>query len=115
MPDKIMWPAGVADVKTPAFAATIPVLIENRKTLIKLALTGNATLDLTIDAEVARAGVGTEVQLEVSSDATARTLTLGTGIDGPNIVGVISKTFSQGFELSNDGLFKPVGAAVQVN
>lgn len=116
MADKIMWPAGKADVQSPAYAAAIAVDITNRKTLLKLALTGNATLNLTIDAEISRASsAGAQLQIEVTSDGTARTLTLGAGIDGPNIVGVISKTFSQGFELSNNGVFKPVGVAVQVD
>ena len=116
MPDKMMWPVGKADVLSPAYAATIAVTIVNRKTIIKLALTGNATLDLTLDSEISRSTApGAELQLEVSSDGTARTLTLGTAIDGPNIVGVISKTFTQGFELSDDGIFKPVGLAVQIN
>ncbi len=116
MPDKIMWPDGGPDVKAPAFAAVQAVTIENRKTLLKLALTGNCTLNLTVDPEIARSGsAGAELQIEVSSDGTARSLTFGTAMLAPVIAGAINKTFTQAFELGSDGIFRPQGAAVQIN
>lgn len=116
MPDKIMWPAGKPDVKSPAYAATVAVTIENRKTELNLALTGACTLDLTIDAEISRATAqGGTLQLVVSADGTNRVLTYGAGIDAPALTVLANKTFTQGFELASDGVFKPVGPAVQIN
>jgi hypothetical protein len=114
--DKIMWPAGKPDVKSPAYAAAIDVTIENRKTILKLALTGAATLNLTIDPEILRSSsAGAVLQIEATADGTNRALTLGTGIEAPVITVVANKTHTQGFELSDDGVFKPVGASVQIN
>lgn len=109
--DKVLWPFGKADVLTPDYAATIAVTIENRLTVINLSLTNPATLNLTIDSEIED---GALLQLNVLAQDNADDLTLGTAIDGPNIVGVTTKTKSQGFILSG-GVFRPNGAAVQID
>jgi hypothetical protein len=113
MGDLIKYPFGAADQQAPAYAANIAATIKNQMTIIKPGtLTGALTLDLTIDSQVS---VGARLLLVLTSDGTARTTTLGTGIDGPAIVGVINKTMSQEFCLDGDGVFKPVGSFAQVN
>jgi len=112
MADKIKHPFGAPDVMKPAYAATIALTILNQLTVIKVALTGALTLNLTVDPQVS---VGAELILELSSDGTARDTTLGTAIDGPVVAGVINKTKSQAFYLAEDGVFKPKGAQVQVD
>jgi hypothetical protein len=110
--EKIMWPLGEADLSTPAYAATIAVTISNMLTILKLAiLTGNATLDLTIDSQVRKGAI---VVIEVPATANAQNLTLGAGIDGPVIVGVAGKTNAQSFVY--DGTkFVPMGSYAQVD
>ena len=109
--EKILWPTGAADSVAPAYAAAIAVQITNRMTVLQLNLTGDATLNLTIDAGV---DPGSMILIEATSDATARTLTFGTGIDGAALAGTISKTKSQLF-MFDGTVFVPAGAAVQVN
>jgi len=110
--DKVLWPFGKADVLAPAYAAAIAVTIENRMTIINLTLTNPATLNLTIDGEIED---GALLQLNVTAQDVADDLSLGTAIDGPNIVcAVAGKTKSQSFKLSN-GVFRPDGASVQID
>ena len=82
----IKSPFGIADSQTPAYAATIAVSIANDKTIITPAtLTGNATVNLTIDSEVA---AGAEIIVIGTADGSQRTITLGTGFNAstPNLV-----------------------------
>jgi hypothetical protein len=111
--DKLSYPLGAADQQAPAYAAVLAVTITNQLTILKvLAMSGAMTINVTVDPQVRP---GAELQLILQSDATARTTTLGTAIDGPNIVGVISKTMSQSFTLDTDGVFKPKGSFAQVD
>ncbi len=112
MGDLIKWPIGAADVQAPAYAATIAVTIRNQNTQLNFAqLTGDATLNLTIDAEVTKGAI---IQMLVPASTNGFDLTLGTGIDGPDIVGVATKNKSQGFQYDGTS-FKPMGAAVQID
>lgn len=110
--DILKWPFGAANVQSPADAANIAVTVANNFTIVKLALAGNRTLDLTVDAQV---DVGAILIVRSTSDGTARDLTLGTAIDGPLLTGTISKTKSQAFFLDTDRIFKPMGAFAQVD
>jgi hypothetical protein len=110
--ENIKYPFGKADVQKPAFANPIAITVKNALTIVQVALTGATTLNVTVDAECP---VGAELSLRLTSDATARDTTLGTGIDGPIITGTISKTKSQSFFLDDDGVFKPKGAFAQVD
>lgn len=63
----------------PAYAATLAATIKQMDTFIQPAeLTGNATLNLTIDSQVT---AGAKLHLKLDADSTARTVTLGTGFD----------------------------------
>ena len=109
---KVAVPFGPADVQTPAYAATIAATVKDLMTIIKpAAMTGALTLNLTIDQ-----GVRTGARLLVVglSDATARTITFGTGFTSPVMAGVISKT--KAIEFVYDGVsFKPTSAGVQID
>lgn len=108
----IQWPFGEADKKVLPYAASQPVTITNRLTILQFAiLTGDTTLDLTISPEVKNGAI---LLLEVPATNSADDLTLGTGIDAPVIVGVATKTKTQGFIL-NGSRFVPLGAAVQID
>jgi hypothetical protein len=110
--EKIMWPWGEADVQTPAYAAVIAVTIANMLTILNFAqLTGDATVNLTIDSNVRKGAI---IQAVVPASTSGFDLTLGAGIDGPDIVGVTAKTKTQAFVY--DGTrFVPTGAAVQID
>lgn len=88
---KVKWPFGPATVIAPAaHAATVAATIDNAKTFITLpTMTGAVTLDLTVDADLE---AGAELILRALSDGTARDITPGTGMTGPVVAGVISKT-----------------------
>lgn len=108
---EISFPFGNADAQSLAFAATQNVVIKNHQTILDFAiLTGATTLNLTMTP-----GIRDGAKLLVKVPATAtEVLTLGTGIDGPAIVGVAGKTKTQAFTLRN-GVFYPDGAAVQID
>ena len=112
MAEKINWPQGEADLQELAYAAVQAVTITNMLTYLVLAiLTGDTTLNLTIDAQVR---VGALLMIEVPATANADDLTLGTGIDAPAIVGVAGKTKTQLF-MYNGTKFVPAGAIVQID
>jgi hypothetical protein len=111
--DKIKYPFGAADKPSAlAYAATQAITITNQMTILVFAiLTGDTTLDLTIDSQVEK---GARLLLEVPATNNADDLTLGTGIDAPAIVGVAGKTKTQ--EFVYDGTkFVPAGAVVQID
>jgi hypothetical protein len=111
MADKILWPFGLADHLKPAFAATLAVTIENRKTILEPAiLTGDMTLDITIDPELEDA----ELLVVIKATANADDVTFGNGIDAPVLVGVAGKTKVQKFQLVG-GKFIPEGAPYQID
>lgn len=110
--EKIQWPFGEADIIEPAtLTGAIAVTIENRLTVVKTGLlTGNGTLNLTIDPQVAKGAL-----LQVLSKTTGtETMTPGTGMTGPAYAGVAGKTKSQWWVY--DGVtFKPTAVAFQID
>lgn len=110
--EKIQWPFGEADVQQLAYSAAQAVTIRNTMTILSFAiLTGDTTLNLTIGENVRP---GARLLLIVPATNNADDLTLGTGIDGPVIVGVATKTKTQEFVF--DGTrFVPAGAVVQID
>jgi len=87
---EVSYPTGAMNIKTPAYAATQAVTVESKKEYINLGeLTGATTVNLTVPADQP---AGAELFIKAKSDATARTVTLGTGFVGTAQAGVISKT-----------------------
>lgn len=110
--EAIQWPFGAAkEVTVATFAATMAAEIYDRLTILKLpTLTGNATLDITPGPEVR---VGDSIILQVKATAT-ETLTLGSNIEGPTIVGVAGKTKQQRFTWTG-AAYTADGAVVQID
>lgn len=74
---EVLFP--LAEKQTPAYGATLAVNIKQMQTFLQPAeLTGAATINLTIDAQVS---AGAQLHLKLDADSTARTVTLGTGFD----------------------------------
>jgi len=112
MAEKIVWPEGEADKISPAaVSGAIAVTIENQFTIIETTtLTGNATLNLTIDAQIRKGAL-----LKVLSKTNAtESLTPGTGMTGPAYAGVAGKTKSQSWYYDGS-TFKPDGVAFQID
>jgi hypothetical protein len=110
--DKIKYPFGKADEQTLAYAVTQEVTISNQMTILTFAiLTGDTTLNLTIDSQVEK---GARLLLIVPATNNADDLILGTAIDAPNIIGVATKTKTQEF-VYNGTKFVPAGAIVQID
>jgi hypothetical protein len=113
MSDVIKWPYGAADSPTiSTVTGAIAYTPKNNKTILNLAITGNATLNLTIDPELEDGA-----ELHVSSlGAGTETLTFGTGINAPVLTNANGKTKCQGFVFNKTkGLFEAVGAVVQLD
>lgn len=109
---EINAPFGVAGTITIAATGTTAATIINQVTYVSslTTLTGNGTLDLTVDSQVK---AGAMLHLKVKTTAT-ETFTLGTAIDGPTVTGVAGKTWTQSFYY--DGTtFLPCGAKIQID
>jgi len=90
MSQEISYPFGEMDVQNIDYAASIEIAVKNQKTLV---VVGQMTGALTLTAKpVADLRKGAELIVALASDATARAVTLSTGIKGTSIAGVISKT-----------------------
>lgn len=75
--NEVLFP--FAEKQEPAYAAIIAATIKQMKTFFQPAqLTGNLTLNLTIDSQVT---AGALLFVKLSADATNRTFTPGTGFD----------------------------------
>ncbi|HTF81464.1 MAG TPA: hypothetical protein VL947_07060 [Cytophagales bacterium] len=109
--DLVKWPFGKATVLTPDMASIIAIDARNNKTIVNLSINADVTLNVTPDAQLA---AGAELILKVTATNTGDDVTLGTSIDGPNIVGAATKTKTQGF-VYNGTAFIPTGAAVQID
>lgn len=108
----VKYPFGAADTLTIAATGTTAATITNQVTYVSdlPTLTGNATLDLTVDSEVI---AGAMIHLKVKTTAT-ETFTFGTGCDAPVVTGVAGKTWTQ--SLWYDGTtFLPCGAKIQID
>lgn len=74
---EVLFP--LAEKQAPDYAATLAVAVKQMHTFVQPAeLTGAATINLTIDPQVT---AGAQLHLKLDADATARTVTLGTGFD----------------------------------
>ena len=107
----VVAPFGAIDSQAPAYAATLAATISNQSTQLKVSVTGNMTINLTLSSELR---TGAVLFLEIISDASIRTITMGTGMLGANLVTVASKTHTQTFRFDGTN-FIADGASVQVN
>lgn len=74
---EVLFP--LAEVKEPAYAAAIAVEVKQMDTFVQPAeLTGNATLNVTINEQVT---AGAKLHLKLDADDSERTVALGTGFD----------------------------------
>lgn len=93
------------------YAANMELNVSESRNIVTVAMTGNGTVALSADAKPV---LGDEIILKVSSNATARDLTFGSGFTAPVLAGVISKTKVQ--TLVYDGTnFVATGAPVQID
>ena len=106
MADRKLYDRGYAVVTTVASAAAIEVNPTENLEVYKIALGEDATLNI---GATAKPVPGDEILVEVSSDATARDLTFGTGITGPVLAGVINKTKTQRFVYTGTGYVASAG------
>lgn len=107
----IKHPFGAADLQQPAYAATLAVTITNNFTILDPAiLTGNMTINLTIDSEV---DAGAILLCELTTTATEVT-TFGTGFTSPTLTGVAGKTKVMAFYYDGTS-FKPSAAGYQID
>lgn len=102
---------GSAATAAVTYAAAMEINPSASRTIVTIALTGAGTLNL---GAAAKPQIGAELILKVSSDATARDLTLGTGITGPVLAGAINKTKVQAF-VYDGSAFIATGAPVQID
>ena len=111
--EAVRWPFGKAkEITIATFAASMTQAIADRLTVLTLpALTADATLNITPSAEQL---IGDFIVVKVPASADGNDLTLGSGIDGPNIVGVNGKTKQQLFMFTGIS-FTAIGAAVQID
>jgi hypothetical protein len=98
----------VAIEATGTTAATISNFITNVEALTTL--TGNATLDLTLDSDLK---AGAMLNIKVKTTGT-ETFTFGTGIDAPVVTGSAGKTWCQSFWYDGT-IFLPCGAKIQID
>jgi hypothetical protein len=77
---EVLFPS--VETQTPAYAATIAVAVVQMHTNVAIALTGNATINTTVDGEVT---TNAEMILKLTADGTDRVVTLGTGMSGSTI------------------------------
>lgn len=108
---KVKFPFGPADVITMTDAATIALEITNTKTIASVSLSQAATINVTPEDDLP---IGSELHLKVTSDGTARDVTLGTNITGPTLAGTISKTKVQTF-VYDGSAFLAAGAVIQLD
>lgn len=111
MANGVNFPYGDPTEAVVAATGTTALTIADQLTVITTPLlTGNATLNLTIGAQVKD---GAMLFIVCSTTAT-ETFTFGTGIEAPVVTGVAGKTWSQGF-VYNGTAFFPMGAKIQVD
>lgn len=112
MADQIIsYPFGAADLQQPAYAATLAVTITNQFTILDPAiLTGNMTINLTLDQGVRR---GAQLFCEITAIGTEVT-TFGTGMTAPTVTGVAGKTKCVMF-VYDGTTFKPTAVAFQID
>lgn len=105
---EVLFP--VCDVRTVDLAAAVAV--QQMVSVIDLGtLSANGTLNLAIDAQVSKGAV---LRIKAASDGTGRSVTLGTGLEGPAMGGTANKTKVQSF-LYDGSVFSPMGAPLQLD
>lgn len=85
---EVGYPFGHAAIEALAPGAeTVVVSVDNLKTILKVAPTGAATIDLEISESLRK---GSEMIIEVTQGATGRNITLGAGFatTAPDLAGV---------------------------
>lgn len=109
---EIKSPFGDADLLVIAATGTTAATIIDQVTLVSAlpTLTGNATLNLTLHAELK---AGARLYIKVKTNGT-ETFTFGTGIDAPVVTGSAGKTWTQGFWYDGT-IFLPQGAKIQID
>jgi len=105
-------PFGAGTTLTIEATGTTAATITDQLTYVSTlpTLTGNATLDLTLDSQLK---AGAMLNLKVKTTAT-ETFTFGTGIDAPVVTGVAGKTWTQSFWYDGT-IFLPCGAKIQID
>ena len=89
---EVLFP--LAEKQTPAYGATLAVNIKQMQTFLQPAeLTGAATINLTIDAQVT---AGAQLHLKLDAGGTGRTVTLGTGFD-IGLASIVVKAYTIAF------------------
>lgn len=111
MAQDVRYPFGEADVQTLTDGATIALAITDALTIASVSLSQAATINVTPAADLP---VGSVLYLKVTSDTTARDVTLGTGITGPTLAGTISKTKMQQF-VYDGSAFIAAAALIQLD
>ena len=87
------------DKQAPAYGATLAVTVKQRDTFLQPgALTGNVTINLTIDPQVTP-GAKLYLKVKEAAGTANRTVTLGTGFDddGANVTVALSTTVCRTF------------------
>jgi len=86
--NEVLFP--FSEKQAPAYAATLAVAVKQMDTFLQPeTLTGAATVNLTIDAQVTP---GAKLHLKLTADGTNRAVTLGTGFAGLASVSVKAST-----------------------
>ena len=77
--NEVLFPIG--DKQSPDYAATLAVDVKQMETFLQPgALTGNVTINLTIDSQVTK-GAKLHLKVKESANSADRTVTLGDGFD----------------------------------
>lgn len=105
------------DYQAPAYAATLNITPKQGKavTLVKPAvLAGNMTINVGVGTATTDPRIGDEMKFLIKSDASIRTITLGTGLQGTaaTIATVASKTVAMTFMFDGTG-WQEMSRAIQ--
>jgi hypothetical protein len=91
--NEVLFP--FSDKQEPAFAATLAVTVKQMDTFLQPGvLTGDMTINLTLDAQLTK-GAKLHVKLKESANTADRTVTLGTGFDADASDVVVTKATSE--------------------
>ena len=87
------------DYQTPAYAATLNIVTKAAHTVVKPAtLTGALTINIAVGTSTSAPFVGDKIEFLFTGDATARTITYGTGVApqiGTLALGISKRGFAQ--------------------
>ncbi len=114
MADEIKYPFGAADEQAMTATGAQALTITDQVTLVDgvtVESTGNRTINLTIGSEVKEGAI---ILVQSKSDASANDMIFGTGITGPTVTGVNTKTHNFLF-MYNGTAFVQQGLSVQID